>query len=95
MSLLPPSILDMRLPTRERGSFHLWLPLFLLWPLIWLLELILLVPAIVVDVLSWLVGRDYHRYTHFLLRCFGLIGETRGMVVRVRGNETDIDMAIW
>ena len=94
MNLIPPTILDMRFPTDAGRRFHLWLPLFLLWPLVWLVELLVLVPAAVFDVFLWLVGQEYHRYTLFLLNCFGLMGDTRGLVVRVSQPGTDIDMTI-
>ena len=95
MNLIPPAIIDLRVPTSEGRHFHLWLPVFLLWPLLWLVELAVLVPAALLDAALWLIGGDYHHYTLFLLRLFGLLGDVRGTIVRVRSAETDIDMAIW
>ena len=94
MNYFPPAILDMRFPRVDGRRFHLWLPIFLLWPLLWLLELLILVPAIVADVVLWLLGQEYHHYSLLLLRCFGLLGETRGMIVRVKAKQADIDVTI-
>ena len=92
MNLIPPAVLDMRVPAGHGGTSHLWLPLFLLWPLIWLLELVALAVAALYDLLMWLAGREYHHAARFLLTCFGLLGETRGLSVRVSDRHHHIDM---
>ena len=91
MNLIPPALLVIGLPAETGRRFRLWLPLILLWPLLWLLELIVLVPALAVDIACWLVGREYHHYSLLLLRVFGLLGDTRGLIIRVAGPGTDVE----
>ena len=90
----PPAILDLRVAPAGRRSIHLWLPLFLLWPVALVLGVLALVLTILADVLLYLVGRRYHRYTFLLVRAFALLCETRGMVVRVNDSNASVDMTV-
>ncbi len=91
---IPPAILRMSFPRSDGRPFRLWLPLFLLWPLLWLIELLVLVAAVVVDSILLLSGQRYHHFTLLLLRCFGLLGDTRGIVIRVNSTEAHFDMTL-
>ena len=51
---------------------RLWLPLFVLWPLALALGVLALPIAIVADVVLFLLGRRYYRYTILLARVFAL-----------------------
>ena len=91
---LPPAIIDLRVASPDRRPVHVWLPLFLLWPVALVLGVLALVLTILADVLLYLVGRRYHRYTFLLVRAFGLLCETRGMVVRVNDSNASVDMTV-
>jgi len=91
---LPPMILDLRVASSQRRPVHLWLPLFLLWPLALVVGALALVLTIVADVVLFLVGRRYHNYTVLLVRSFAALGETRGMVIRFSNEKTAVDMTV-
>jgi hypothetical protein len=89
---VPPAILDLRISSAERRPFHLWLPLFLLWPLALALGVLALVLTILVDVVLLVLGRRYHHYTVLLARSFEALTEARGMVIRINDGKTAVDM---
>jgi hypothetical protein len=92
---VPPTILDLRIasPERER-PLHLWLPLFLLWPLALALGVLALVLTLLADVVLFLLGRHYHHYTILLASSFAALTETRGMVIRFNDGKTAVDMTV-
>ena len=91
---LPPAILDLRVASRDRRPVHLWLPLFLLWPVFLVFGILALVLTILADVVLLLVGQPYHRYTILLIRSFGALCETRGIVIRVSDEKAAVDMTV-
>lgn len=91
---VPPMILDLRIAPPDRRPIHLWLPLFLLWPLVLALGVIAFVLTILADIVLLLLGEPYHRYTILLLRSFDALTETRGMVIRIHADKTAVDMTV-
>jgi hypothetical protein len=91
---IPPAILDLRIAPPDKRPIHLWLPLFLFWPLLLVLGILSLVFTILADVLLLLLGQRYHHYTVLLVRLFGLLGDTRGMVIRINDGTTAVDMTV-
>jgi len=91
---IPPAILDLRVAPPDKRSIHIWLPLFLLWPVLLVLGVLSLVFTILADVVLILLGRRYHHYTVLLVRLFGMLGDTRGMVIRINEGTTVVDMTI-
>jgi hypothetical protein len=77
----PPTLLRMRVRTPEHAWPTLWLPLFLVWPLLFLLlvplGLVVLLVAIVLD----------RRQT---ARAFELVGALFGVVCGLRGVHIDV-----
>jgi len=90
--MLPPLWLYLRIGTPERPGFGLWLPLFLVWLLLLPLVVLVLLVALLADLVLLFAGRTYHHYTLFLLRCFGVLGATRGTVVSIHADEHCIDI---
>jgi len=91
---VPPYLLDLRVAAPAHRPFHLWLPLFLLWPLLLVIAVLTLVLTIIADIVLWTVGQRYHRYTFFLLGCFGLMAGLRGTAVRIHSADTLVDLTI-
>ena len=91
---VPPLVLDLRVVRPERRPVHLWLPLFLLWPLALVLGVLALLLTMVADGVLFVLGRRYHHYTILLVRSFATLGETRGMVVRFSNEKTAVDMTV-
>jgi hypothetical protein len=91
---VPPAILDLRVAPPDRRPVHVWLPLFLLWPLALALGILALVLTVLVDFVLVVLGQRYHHYTLLLVRSFGALCATRGMVIRVNDGTTVLDMTI-
>lgn len=79
-------------PTNQ--GFGLWVPVFLLWPLLFAIGLVALAIAALADAILYASGRTYHHYARLVAGLFALLGETRGAVVRVDGLDTDIHIEI-
>lgn len=90
----PPMILDLKVASPDRAPFHVWLPLFLLWPLIIALGVLALVLTIVADFVLIVLGQKYHHYTILLASSFAALFETRGMVIRFDDGKTAVDMTV-
>lgn len=91
---LPPLVLDLRVLSPERRPFHLWLPLFLLWPLVLVLGVLALAGAAVADAVLIASGRRYHHYAVLLVRAFGMLGETRGTVIHIHNEKSAVDLTV-
>jgi len=91
---VPPMILNLRVVSPQRRPVHLWLPLFLLWPLALVVGALALLVAIVADGVLFLRGRRYHHYTALLVRSLAVLGETRGTVIRFSNQKTAVDMTV-
>ena len=91
---LPPMILDLTVASSDRRPVHLWLPLFLLWPLALALGVLALALTITAYGVLLLLGRRYDHYTVLLVRSFTTLGETRGMVIRFSNEKTAVDMTV-
>ena len=91
---LPPVILDLRVAPVDRRPVHLWLPIFLLWPLVLVVGVLALVLTIVADFVLIVLGDRSHRYSLLLVRSFRALCETRGMVIRVNDDKAAVDMTV-
>ena len=91
---LPPAILDLRIASPDQRPVHVWLPLFLLWPLVVALGVIALVLTVLTDFVLIVLGERYHQYTLLLVRSFAALWETRGMVIRVNDKKATVDMTV-
>ena len=91
---IPPAILDMRIAPRDGKPVHLWLPLFLLWPVVLVLGVLALVLTILADFVLIVLNAPYHSYTMLVARSFLALNETRGMVIRVHDKDAAVDMTV-
>jgi hypothetical protein len=84
----PPCLLRLRLRTPEHAWPTLWLPLFLVWPLLFLL----LVPlALVVLLVEIVLDRDQNmRPFQLLSALFAVVCGLRGTLVDVRDRDTRV-----
>jgi hypothetical protein len=91
---MPPAILDLRIAKPDGRPVHLWLPLFLMWPLLLVLGVLALVLTALADVILYALGKRYHHYTFLVARSFAALGATRGMVIRINDGETAVAMTV-
>jgi len=90
----PPAILDLRIAPSDGRQIHLWLPLFLLWPLLLSLGALALVFTVLADFVLIVIGQRYHHYTVLVVRTFAALCETRGMVVSINDGKTAVDVTV-
>jgi hypothetical protein len=91
---MPPAILDLKVAPPDGRRVHVWLPLFLLWPLFLVLGVLALVFTVIADIVLLVIGQRYHHYTILVARSFAALCETRGMVVRINDGKTAVDMTV-
>jgi hypothetical protein len=87
-----PLVLDLTVRPVEAKRVHVWLPLFLLWPLLLVLALIGLVLTVVADIVLVLVGRGYQGYTVLLWSLLAMLADTRGTQLRFNDAKAGVDM---
>ncbi len=91
--ILPPSIMRIKIGEKEKG-FRLWLPLFLLWPVVLLVALLLapfiLVGAVVLWPKGW--GRPLLLVGPLLL---GLVFALRGLTIDVEDGDERVYISFF
>jgi hypothetical protein len=80
---MPPSLVAMRVAEQGETKFRLWLPLFLLWPLLLPFVLLTLLGTAIVDAFRFIGGRR-GAYTRLAVGVLGILGETRGTEIFVQ-----------
>ena len=92
--ILPPWLIDVKVKEAGKKGFRIWLPLFLLWPLILIVLALALVVSAVADVILFLAGQRYHHYTLLLLTCMQTLADCRGMHADVDGPDAVVHVTI-
>jgi hypothetical protein len=92
--MMPPAIVDVLVVPKGRKRVHIWVPMFLLWPLLLVLAILGLVLTIVVDSVLLVSFRRYHDYTRLLLGCLGLFADCRGLSLDIDNRETTVRLTV-
>ncbi len=85
----------MRVKEEDSRSFSIWLPIFLLWPLLLPLVTLALVGTLIADLVLLLAGARYHHYTLFVLRSLCLLAAARGTHVRANNDGSLVNVDIY
>lgn len=86
----PPSILSLRI--KGESNFSLWLPLFLIWPILLLVALVIL-PFIFLISLFYLKG-NVSRSILIVPASYNLISDLKGLTVEVDNPKNNISIYI-
>ena len=89
----PPAVVDVHVAHGGGRKLHLWLPVFLLWPLLLLVGGLVIAVAALVDAVLFAMGRP-QRFTPFVLGCFEAAGESRGTQVFVENESRTVDVTV-
>ncbi len=81
MKLLPPYLVYLKIKDEDTRGFGMWLPVFLLWPLLLILYLFVLPFLLLADFCLYLARQPFHRFTRFVTEALMMLPETRGMAV--------------
>ena len=91
----PPCLVGVKIAEEERTKFRIWLPLFILWPL--LLALVLLPPAPRlrrrVDGVLVIAGQK-HGYSRLIVGCLEVMGASRGVEVFVHDKHHTVAVTV-
>jgi hypothetical protein len=87
----PPSVLRLRVRTAEHASPTLWLPLFLVWPL--LLLLLLTLALVVLLAAIALEPRQIARAFRFVGALFAVVCGLRGVHIDVEGRRAQVQIS--
>lgn len=93
-TFLPPWVVAVRVSKPGVRGFRMWLPLFLLWPLLLLVVLLALVGTLLADFVLLIAGARYHHYTLLVINAVALLAAARGTHVRANdhGNHVNVDI---
>jgi hypothetical protein len=89
----PPCLIDVKIVEEERTKFRIWLPLFILWPLLLALVLLALIVAVFADGVLVLMGLK-RGYSRLLVGCLEVMGASRGVEVSVRDKHRTVAVTV-
>lgn len=93
MNVLLPCLLRVRVADPERTTRRLWLPLFVLWPLLLGLLLLFLVAALFADG-AVLAMRQRPGYCRLVIGVLATLRATRGSEISIEGEKRSIVVKI-
>lgn len=95
-AILWPLVIDVRVRERGANRFRIWLPFFLLWPLLLIVVGFALLITALVDLALLSAGASYHHYTVLLLSSLRLLSETRGTHAHITdSHKSVVDVDIY
>jgi len=95
IAYLPPLLIDVRVREQDDRGRRIWLPLFLLWPPLFIIVGFVLLVTALVDIALVIVGARYHHYSLLVLNTVRLFGEVRGTHVNAFHNKSRINVDIY
>lgn len=81
---LPPYLMYLKIKNEDGHGFGMWLPLFLLWPLVLILFVFALPFLLFADLGLYLGRQPFHRFTRLVIEALMILPETRGMTVDIK-----------
>jgi hypothetical protein len=92
---VPPLVVDLRVAREGRRPFHVWLPLFLLWPLVAALGAIALAVAALMDAAAVATGGRPRHATALVLGVFGALSAARGTELDIDNATTAVHLTVY
>jgi len=91
---MPPMVVNLRVVSGGERKVRLWIPMFLLWPLVLVLALLALVFTILADIVLLLSRGPFHHSTRVLLAALAAAVETRGLRISIDGPGTIVHVSV-
>jgi hypothetical protein len=92
---LPPLVIDVRVRETGMRSFRIWLPFFLLWPILFIVIGFVLLVTALVDVALFISGARYHHYTLLVLGSLRVLAAVRGTHVNALSDDSHVKVDIY
>jgi hypothetical protein len=91
---VPPLVLDLRIAREDGRPFHLWLPLFLLWPFAFVLAGLALAVAALMDAAAAATGGASRHATALVLGVFAALSASRGTELDIENAKTSVHLTV-
>jgi hypothetical protein len=88
----PPSLLYLKIRDDKEDGIGIWLPLFLLWPLIMIILALVFLLTSLVDFFMFMAGASYHGLTRLVFGVMVTTFELRGLKVHVENAEHHVNI---
>lgn len=88
----PPSLLYVKIRDDGKNRLGIWLPLFLLWPLIIIILALVFLLTILVDFFLVLADARYHSFTRLVFGAMITLFEIRGLKVHIENAENHVNI---
>ena len=92
--MIPPWLIHLRIRRSGRRRIGLWVPVFLFWPLIWLLALVAMALALVVGIIvaPWGWARPVICLVPWLMR---MLSASKGLRLQVAGDDSEFCLRVF
>ena len=94
-AILPPLVIDVRVREEGQRTFFMWLPLFLLWPILFVLVGCALIISVTLDLAFWLAGASFYHFTATIIGALRVLAAVRGTRVHVDSDTTFVRVNIY
>jgi len=91
--MMPPALIYIGIKKKGRG-FRLWLPLFLLWPIVAVLFLAAISISVVTDLPSLIKRKAYFRNTRLAVGCLQAGMAAKGLRVWADNGEANVKIRV-
>jgi hypothetical protein len=92
---VPPLVIDVRVRETGARSFRIWLPFFLLWPVLFILVGFVVLVTALVDLALLIAGARYHHYTLLVLGGLRVLASVRGTHVNALTDDSHVKVDIY
>jgi len=92
---LPPLVIDVRVSETGARNFRIWLPFFLLWPILLIVVGFALLVTALVDLALFISGARYHHYTLLVLGSLRVLASVRGTHVNALSDDSHVKVDIY
>ena len=92
--MIPPWLIHLRIRRPGGRGVGLWLPVLLLWPLIWMVAALMMLMALLVAPFVWRAGWT-KRVLLFVPCALALLSATKGLEVSVIGADSEFRLKCY
>jgi hypothetical protein len=91
---LPPYLVYLKIKSEEGRGFGIWLPVFLLWPLVLILFVIALPFLLLADLITSLSQQPFHQFTRLIIAILMLLPEARDTAVDIHSGKSVVKFTV-
>jgi hypothetical protein len=92
---VPPLVIDVRVRETGSRSFRIWLPFFLLWPILFIVVGFMVLVTALMDLALFISGARYHHYTLLVFGSLRVLAAVRGTHVNAINDDSVVKVDIY